>query len=401
MGPRILCVLPQMPQDPASGAARSVQTAFEMARDGGFEVRAIGTTATERGLKQDPIQFLRSSGIEPEVSSAALAGYRELQFEQRGIHYTLLDTGRFPVAGWQKTHGRQFDRLFDRELEAFAPDIIFTYGGEPGDVSRQKRARRKGAVIAFKIGNLGYLQPRFFDHIDAVMTPSNFLANKYREAIGIHSTALPPPLDMEDVVSPAHDPIFMTMVNPALEKGLFFFARLAEELGRLQPKIAVLAIESRGTAGLLVAAGMRGGFDLRRHESIMVAGAVPRPRDIYENARVLLAPSVVEEAAGRVVPEALVNGVVPLVSDRGGLAETCNGAGFVLPLPKEYTVKDTVPVAAEAVRPWTDVIERLAFDEPFYQEEVRKARMAAAMYSRENLTPRYVDFFRQALANAR
>jgi hypothetical protein len=48
-----------------------------------------------------------------------------------------------------------------------------------------------------------------------------------------------------------------------------------------------------------------------------------------------------------------------------------------------------------------DVIVRLAADESFYQEHVAKARAAAAMYSRENLTPRYVDFFRQILVNAR
>ena len=42
------------------------------------------------------------------------------------------------------------------------------------------------------------------------------------------------------------------MVNPSIEKGLFFFARLAEELGKRHPDIALLAIESRGTAGMVV-----------------------------------------------------------------------------------------------------------------------------------------------------
>src|SRR3984885_15932856 len=89
-------------------------------------------------------------------------------------------------------------------------------------------------------------------------------------------------------------------------------------------------------------------FDLRRHEGIMIAGAVPKPRDIFTNTRVLLVPSVWEEPSGRVVAEALVNGVPPLVSDRGGLAESCNGAGFVLPLPPELTTATRRPVAAEA-----------------------------------------------------
>jgi len=68
----------------------------------------------------------------------------------------------------------------------------------------------------------------------------------------------------------------MTMVNPRLEKGLFFFVRLAEEIGKRYPEIALLAIESRGTAGMVLQAGLAGGFDLRRHEGIMIAGAVPK-----------------------------------------------------------------------------------------------------------------------------
>jgi hypothetical protein len=45
-------------------------------------------------------------------------------------------------------------------------------------------------------------------------SPRDFLAKKYRDAIGLESTPLP-------------DPIFETMVNPSIDQGLFFFARLA------------------------------------------------------------------------------------------------------------------------------------------------------------------------------
>jgi glycosyltransferase involved in cell wall biosynthesis len=184
-----------------------------------------------------------------------------------------------------------------------------------------------------------------------------------------------------------------------VEKGLFLFVRLAEELGKRHPKIAVLAIESRGTAGMVCAAGLAGGFDLRRHESVMIAPPVPRPRDLYTHMRILVAPSVWEEPAGRVAAEAVINGVVPLYSDRGtGLAECANGAGFPIHLPEDLTLKTRTPVSAEAVKPWIDLIERLCFDEPFYQAEVARARVAAEMYKRENLRPKYVDFFQQTLA---
>jgi len=142
---------------------------------------------------------------------------------------------------------------------------------------------------------------------------------------------------------------------------------------------------------------MLGGFDLRRHEGIMIAGAVPKPRDIFTNTRALLVPSAWEEPSGRVVAEALVNGVPPLVSDRGGLAESCNGAGFVLPLPSDLTGDTSRPVSAEAVEPWIDVISQIAFDEAFYQDAVEKTKLAARMYAREELAPKYVDFFVKTL----
>ncbi len=392
--------LPQMPQDPASGAARTAQTAVEMAAEAGFEVRAVATTATERGSKADPLTYLQSIGLEVDVKPPSNKNRREFRFVQRGIPYTLLDTGRLGVTKWGPSHDRQFDILFDQELESFSPDILFTYGGLPGDVRRHRRARLKDCRIAFCVFNFGYLNGDFFDQIDAVLTPSEFLAERYRQSVGVESYPLPTPLDLDDVVATERDPIFVTMVNPSVEKGLFFFARLAEEIGKRYPEIAILAIESRGTAGMVAQAGLLGGFDLRRHQGMMIAGAVPKPRDIFTNTRILLAPSVWEEPSGRVVAEALVNGVPPLVSDRGGLAESCNGAGFVLPLPPDLTMATRRPVAAEAVEPWIEVIAKLAFDEPFYEQAVARTREAAKMYAREELAPRYVEFFSRVLSGA-
>src|ERR1700691_5338988 len=119
MKPRILMALPQMPQDPASGAARTAQTALEMAADAGFEVRALGTTATERGTKADPLTYLQSLGLDVQVKPSSPQNRREFRFRQRGIPYTLLDTGRLGVIHWEAAHGRRFDQLFDAEIESF------------------------------------------------------------------------------------------------------------------------------------------------------------------------------------------------------------------------------------------------------------------------------------------
>jgi len=147
----------------------------------------------------------------------------------------------------------------------------------------------------------------------------------------------------------------------------------------------------------LLGAAEAGGFDLRRHENIMFSPPVPKPGDIYAPTRVLLAPSV-EEPFGRVACEALLNGIPPLVSGRGGLPEAVNGAGFVLPLPPGYTIAAKQPLEPADVRPWIEVIERLYDDEAFYQEQCERAREASRVYLPENLAPKDVRFFRNLVA---
>jgi glycosyltransferase involved in cell wall biosynthesis len=394
--PRVLLCLPQMPQDPASGAARSLSTICGILAASGFDVRGIGTTASEGGANADPLSLLLALGIHPQKDSARSEGRvrSELRYTHRGVGYHLLHVGARTPWTWEPIHGRQFDRIFDEALRDFRPDILFTFGGTPGDRRRRERARRQGAKVVFGLRNEGYLTSDFFDDtIDAVLTPSQFLSDLYRRAIGLESTPIPTPIELADVVAEDHDPILFTMINPSREKGVMVVARLAEELSVRRPDIPLLFIESRGSGGLLVAAGLAGGFDLRRHENLMFSPSVPRPKDIFAPTRALLVPSVWQEAFGRVAAEALLNGIPPIVSDRGGLPEACNGAGFVMPLPPEVTPETEHPVEPEVVAPWIELIERLEGDAAFYAEEVERARQASAAYRPETLAPRYVEYF--------
>jgi glycosyltransferase involved in cell wall biosynthesis len=398
-GPRLLLVLPQLPQDPASGAARSTRTICEMLAARGFDVHAVATTATEMSRQTSTVPFLATMGIAVAVRRGNQARSRpELTFHHRQVSYRLLDVGPRDMHSWQKLHGRQFDLMFDDELHSFRPDILLCYGGLPGDIARYQRASRQGAKIVLALHNEGYLgSADFFGAIDAVLTPSQYLTNVYRTALGIRSTPLPIPIDLEDVVAATRDPIFITMINPSPEKGLMFAARLAEEISLQRPDLAILFIESRGSAGRLVQAGLAGGFDLRRHQNLMLSPPFAQPKEIYAATRVLLAPSLWNEPAGRVVAEALLNGIPPLVSQRGGLPEICQGAGFCLPIPAEITPKAARPVEPEVVQPWIDLIARLEDDEDFYQGHSALAQQASQIYRPAQLIPRYVDFFESVL----
>jgi hypothetical protein len=129
----LLLVLPQLPLDSDSGAALSLTTICEMAASAGCRVRALATTATELAHKLDAVEYLTAQGL--RVNRSRQAGDRpELTFESRGISYRLLDTATARVLAWQKLYNRQFDLMFDHELQRFEPDIIITFGGNPEDV---------------------------------------------------------------------------------------------------------------------------------------------------------------------------------------------------------------------------------------------------------------------------
>lgn len=372
----------------------------EMLAAAGFVVHAVATTASEGVHRSDPIAYLRGLGISLSITHGKKPRARpEIHFEDRGVVYHLLDVGPRGFQSWQQLHGRQFDLMFDDALHSFRPDILFGFGGMVSDSKRYERAKRQGVKLVFALRNEGYVgATQFFQPMDAILTPSHYLTNLYHETTGIESTPLPTPIEVSDILAEERDPIFVTMINPSQEKGLMLVARLAEELSVRRPDIAMMFIESRASGGKLVQAGLAGGFDLRRHENLMLSPALAQPKEIYVPAKSLLVPSLWREASGRVVAEALINGVPPLVSDRGGLGESCNGAGFILSIPPEISRHRPVPVDAEVVEPWIDLIVRLEDDADFYRQESERASEAGKMYLPENLAPRYVEFFQSVIA---
>jgi glycosyltransferase involved in cell wall biosynthesis len=204
--------------------------------------------------------------------------------------------------------------------------------------------------------------------------------NRSTRKIGIESTPLPLPMNLEDVVSTSHGP-YVTAINiSSAAKGHYLMLTLAEEMRRRRPDIPFGFVRPSSPWVQL--------------PSCFYVNSITFPRDIFAQTKILLVPSVYDEPGGRVAVEALLNGIPPIVSDRGALPEVVNGAGFVVHIPKEITVETNQPVPVEAVKPWIDVIERLWDDKVFYKDASRVASDSAAMYRPEVLAPRYVEYFR-------
>lgn len=364
---RLLVSIPQSPFDVASGAAISARSTAWLAARAGWLVRVLGTTACE--------------------GAAAVNSPRP---DSPNPSYRILDTGAARHTEVNRLHGDALDAAFDEELAAFRPDLLLTYGGSAREAARRQRAREQGCRVVFTLHNLEYRHPAAFAHVDSIRAPSRFLAERYAGVTDVPVTVLPVPIIASEIVAPRREPGFFTFVNPSLHKGGAVFARIADEVARLRPGIPFLVIESRGTARLLHQVARASGCDLSRHPSIFASAPLPDPSKIWAVTKVLLVPSIVEEAAGRVVAEAACNGIPSLVSNRGGLAETLDGGGLVLPVDPAWLRE--LPPAAE-VEPWVRAILRLASDGEFYAGLCEQARRSGAKYDEQILGQAYAQFF--------
>src|SRR4051812_7053121 len=110
--PRVLLVLPQLPQDTAGGAPRSLTTVCEMLVCAGFQVRALAVTSCGDS-KRKPQEILRHLGIEYRAEKRKRP---EVVYEYRGVSYRVMDVSGLPIMGWENVYGRHFDAAFDEEL---------------------------------------------------------------------------------------------------------------------------------------------------------------------------------------------------------------------------------------------------------------------------------------------
>ena len=199
------------------------------------------------------------------------------------------------------------------------------------------------------------------------------------------------------MIAPEESRAFVTFVHPAPHKGLFLFARLADMLGSRRPDIPILVVQSGHTGGSLNAIP---GLDFSKYPHIMAAPAVPTPTDYFALTRLLLVPSIWEEPFGRVAAEAMINGIPPLVSDRGSLPDVlggdfrAGGGGRVLPVPEWMTPDTTQLPTEQELEPWYEAVSELWDSSDLYASMAARARVIAdERYSEVVSRRKHVDYF--------
>ncbi len=176
---------------------------------------------------------------------------------------------------------------------------------------------------------------------------SGFTARRYADAFGISATVIRPMIDRALYeTTPEGD--LVTFVGPVPAKGL----DRAIEIAQACPDIPFLFVESwLLSPGHLEALQARiGGI-----ANIRLERRTADMRGVFRRTRVLLVPSLWEEAWGRVASEAHCSGIPVVGSSRGGLAEAIGPGGVVL--DHDAPVADW---AAAVRRLWADPVAHAA-----------------------------------------
>ncbi len=401
---RILLAIHNAYTDSTSGAAQSMRIMLQWLNDAGHECRVLGTArfdgkppdSLDAHLEALDVEIRRSPASKVFVRSVRkpanmVVGRPTASFVLEDVPVRML-LSRGELGSTRETFElAQFLFLLEEELGQFKPDIVLSYGGHPVIQQVMQRARRRGVQTVFTLRNHGYNDRKLFEHVDHVFTTSPYLSEVYRQEIGLRSVGIESPIEWADVEAPEEMRRFVTFVNPTLPKGAMMFARLAGMLGELRPDIPVLVVQSAASAGRLNAIP---GLDFTKYPHIMAAPPTPRPADFFALTRILLVPSMFREPFGRVAAEALINGIPPLVSDRGALPETVRGAGRVLPMPARMNeTTQELPTVGEA-QPWFDAVCELWDDARAYDAASALARETALRWYDESvMRQRYLDYF--------
>lgn len=233
---------------------------------------------------------------------------------------------RFPVdgqLGYKVYRGWEADDGAAEVVGRFKPDVVIAQSAAPVPLVQSfqpsglplmayfhEALRPSDAAALRQMGDIGLL------------ANSEFTAKKMRDASGFEPAVVIPLVDPEFYKAETN-PERVLFVNTVPRKGLEIAFGLAQGRPDVQFDFVLSWIlKPHQVEAITARARACGNVTLHPPTNDM--------RLLYRSARLVLAPSIVEEAWGRVVTEAHVNGIPVLTSDRGGLPEAVGPGGLTV-----------------------------------------------------------------------
>lgn len=325
----------------------------------------------------------------PQRSGGAQSSTRQLVEQLRAQGHAVAVMCRLSGGGWTEMSSRIKRRIgrtrFSRDalpghtvfrawdptdatevVCKFRPDVAVVQNGSTIPIARSLEAHGVPVVLYFRNVEFEELEGSPAELSRArFIANSQFTANRHNQAFGITCTVIPP-LVTPELYRTRSTRDNVTFINPYPVKGLEIALAVA---GRC-PDIPFVFVESWG-----IDTELRALLD-QRLASLPNVTLQPRTSDmktVYGKARILLAPSLWEEAWGRVATEAHYSGIPVIGSRQGGLPEAIGPGGLTLDVD--------APVAD-----WVAAVRHL-WDDP--AEYARFSAAALEFSQRPDMQPDY------------
>jgi glycosyltransferase involved in cell wall biosynthesis len=256
-------------------------------------------------------------------------------------------THRF--SGYDVYSARSAVRIVPHVVAAFRPDVAVCQGRLTIPIARSLKRCCIPAVVYIRDVDFGEQVEieSLGDCADAFIANSKFTARFAFEKFGIQSQIIVPSIDPAAYkVEPSGEAV--VFVNPVPKKGV----TIALEVARLCPELPFLFVES-WTLSNADLAQLRKQLDSLPNVTLLRKTA--DMRQIYGRAKIVLVPSVWDEAWGRVASEAQISGIPVIGSHRGGLPEAIGPGGIIIDL-------------AEPAQRWADALRQLWNDRQLYSQ---------------------------------
>lgn len=369
--------------DTSSGASCAIRQMLLRLSRRDWQVDVVGATVFDHPSG--------TSRLQDQWSQVQAARGKVLTINDGPLQHRALVTRETQREAMTSLEEGRWFALYEQVLGGERPDVVFYYGGQPFDYLIAGEARARGIPVAFYLANDNYGGARWHRDIDLLLTDSHATSALYRGRLNREVTPIGAFVDPADVVATHRDPRHVLFVNPIPEKGGRWVVRLALWLERHAPEVTLEVVESRGGwQRVLQTTTSALGAPRDSLPNVVVTPHGPDMRTVYGRAWLLLAPSLCWESAGRVIPEAMLNGVPVVCSDRGGMPEMVGSGGVVVRFDDKYYEKPWGHVPSEQeVAQLGDLIVSLRHDGRRYRQLVAGAtRMCATTHDIERNTDR-------------
>lgn len=404
--------------DTSNGAAISNKFILEKLASMGVKVVVLCTTAMDN--PSGSVVYDRIAQ-QTELKSEF---YRD--FNLNNIHYYIVNTEGGKLDLVRQEEQNNLWNLYVRLLDAYEPDLMMGFAPDLFSLSLRREAKARGISTAYALCNASHECFRFPD-CDLVFTNSYALCKTYDEMSG-HSVDVKHfgiCIDPNRVVAQRRNPnpIYITYVNPSQNKGLAIFLRMSSAFKERHPDspLRFLVVKNRSDYSAAVQSLHYKNGDRyvtqENQQAIMsnvdVAEHTEAMDQVYAISKVVVVPSLCNEAWGMVATEANLNGLPVIANDHGGLPEaigrqvTINAdgsasyddsalGGVLVTAPQSCRDDNCVIPDDDEIAPYLDALETILAN---YDHYVQQANAAAQLNSCDNALQRLINMLKPLLDN--